>query len=66
MAKKKKKFKHRRHFSFREEVLPKQAKVDLMIAGGSIARAFPDRIKREKYIKDLIHGLETEPIMELQ
>jgi len=58
------KFKSRRPFQ-RDEVFKKKVKVELFLTGGMIARAFPDRTEREAYIAALIHGLETEPCMEI-
>jgi hypothetical protein len=48
----------------RAEVFPQREKQEMAFLMFKLREAFPDPDKRLQYIKDLIHGLETEPIVE--
>lgn len=56
--------KKRRHISS-DQLFKKKADQQLMLMDWSIRQAFPDPVKRQKYIQDLIDGLETEKTYEL-
>ena len=64
MAKKKLKFKKRRHISS-DQLFKRKVDEQLMLMDWSIRQAFPDPVKRQKYIKDLIEGLEKEETCEI-
>lgn len=63
MKKKKLKFKKRRHIDI-DQLFKKKADNQLMMMDYSIRQAFPDLVERQKYIRDLIAGLEKEKICE--
>ena len=64
MAKKKLKIKKRRHISS-DQLFKRKVDEQLMLMDCSIRQAFPDPVKRQKYLLDLIEGLETEEICEI-
>ncbi len=64
MAKKKLKFKRRRHISS-DQLFKRKVDERLMLMDWSIRQAFPDPEKRQKYIRDLIEGLGKEKTYEL-
>ena len=59
MSKKKLKFKKRRRLS-RDELFPKRAERELDLLDYLITKSFPNPKEKEKYINDLIEGLEKE------
>lgn len=63
MSKKKLKFKKRRHLDI-EQLFKRKADAKLLWMDWSIRQAFPDPVKRQKYIEDLIKGLEDESTSE--
>lgn len=64
MSKKKLKFKKRRSISS-DQLFKRKTDDQLTIMDWSIRKAFPDPIERQKYIKDLINGLEKEKTCEI-
>jgi len=63
MSKKKLKFKKRRHLNT-DQLFKKKIDQQLMMMDWSIRKAFPDPVERQKYIRDLIAGLEKEETCE--
>lgn len=63
MAKKKLKFKRRRHLDV-ERLFRKKADEQLFRMDWSLRQAFPDPVKRAEYIEALMEGLEDEPTSE--
>jgi len=63
MAKKKLKFKKRRSINS-DQLFKKKADQQLMMMDWSIRKAFPDPVERQRYIKNLITGLEKEKTCE--
>lgn len=61
--KKKLKFKKRRHLDT-TQLFKRKADEQLMMMDWSIRQAFPDPVKRQKYIEDLIKGFEDESTSE--
>jgi hypothetical protein len=59
MGKKKLKIKKRRHISS-EQLFKVKHDEQLMMMDYSIRKAFPDPVKRQEYIRDLIDGLEKD------
>jgi len=64
VAKKKLKFKKRRSISS-DQLFKRKADEQLMLMDWSIRQAFPDPVKRQKYIRNLIDGLEKEKTCEI-
>lgn len=64
MKKKKRKIKKRRHFDT-TQFFKRKVDEQLMMMDWSIRQAFPDPVERQKYIRDLIDGLEKEEICEI-
>ena len=64
MVKKRKIIGRNRKFN-RDAAFNRKAKIELMVADMKIREAFPDPEARAAYIEALIHGLETEPIQEI-
>ena len=65
MSKKKLKvFKKRRSISY-DQLFKRKVDERLMLMDYSIRQAFPDPVKRQKYLLDLIEGLETEETCEI-
>lgn len=64
MSKKRLKFKKRRYISA-DQLFKKKADRQLMLMDWSLRRAFPDPVKRQKYLQDLIEGLGKEKTYEL-
>lgn len=65
MSKKKLKFKKRRSISS-DQLFKRKVDEQLMLMDWSIRQAFPDPVERQKYIRDLIDGLETEKTSEVE
>lgn len=63
-TKKKLRFKKRRSIS-KDELFKRRMDTHLLWMDYSIRQAFPDPVERQKYIKDLIKGLEEEETCEL-
>ena len=61
--KKKLKFKKRRSISS-DQLFKRKVDEQLMLMDWSIRKAFPDLVERQKYIEDLIDGLEKEKTCE--
>jgi len=64
MSKKKLKIRKRRHISS-DQLFKRKVDEQLMLMDYSIRQAFPDPVKRQKYLLDLIEGLETEETCEI-
>lgn len=64
MSKKKLRFRKRRSISS-DQLFKKKADEQLMLMDWSIRQSFPDPVKRQKYIKALIKGLEEEETCEI-
>lgn len=64
MAKKKSKFKKRRHITS-EQLFKQKADSQLMLMDWQIRQAFPDPVKRQEYIAALYKGLAEEKSCEI-
>jgi len=60
---KKLKIKRRRPLD-RDELFARKSREDLAIKDYVLRREFPDPMEKKEYIRALIKGLETEPILE--